>query len=70
MKRVAQIIKILLGISLFTVAPIFCARWLDLPLIPFVIVWGLFLLFIIIWSAPGKMKLPPKDDPVFPWWGF
>lgn len=70
MKRLLRIIRILLVVALFTTAPVLCAHWLDLRLVPFVIVWDVAFLFIIAGTTPGPLKPAPKQSPIFPWWGF
>ncbi|WP_418991866.1 hypothetical protein [Alistipes sp.] len=76
MKRALHILfkvtlKFILLVAVFAVLPIYLARGFDLDLFAFFVTWDFFVLcFYLGASDKNRYRKPPKEDPLFPWWGF
>lgn len=76
MKRALHILfkvtlKFVLLVAAVALLPIHIARAFDLDVFSFLVIWDfLALCFYLAASDKNRYRKPPKDDPIFPWWGF
>lgn len=76
MKRALHILlkvalKFVLLVAVVALLPIYLARAFDLDLFAFLVTWDFFALcFYLGAKDKNRYRKPPKEDPIFPWWGF
>lgn len=76
MKRALHILlkvalKFVLLVAVVALLPIYLARAFDLDLFAFLVTWDFFALcFYLGANDKNRYRKPPKEDPIFPWWGF